>query len=184
MSFIKLVFRPLFHFFTLYLTNYFFSYVPIRIIRKIWLRFFMHSKIGKKTYIDMGCYYMCPFKLSVGNYTHINRECFLDCRGSIEIGNRVSISHRVNLVTGSHDINSSANDYISKPIKIEDYVFIGFGATILQGVTIGKGAVICAGACVTKNVAPYAVVGGIPAKVIRNRRHELNYKCNPHTFFC
>lgn len=183
MSLIKLLFRPLFHFFTLYLTNYFFSYVPIRIIRKIWLRFFMQSKIGKKTYIDMGCYYMSPWKLSVGNYTHINRSCFLDCRGGISIGNSVSISHKVNLVTGSHDINSSGNDYISKPIKIEDYVFIGFGATVLQGVTVGKGAVICAGACLTKDAEPFGIYAGVPAKKIGTRNTGLSYRCNPHTFF-
>ena len=184
MNILKYIFRPFFHFITLFLTNCVISIVPIRLIRIIWLKYLMRAKIGKKTYIDLKCYFLQPWKLKVGSFSHINRECFLDSRGSITIGDSVSISHRVNLVTGSHDINSKDMKYILAPIVIEDYVFIGVSATVLQGVTIGKGAVVCAGACVTKDVKPYSIVAGIPAKEIGTRNNDLGYKCNPETFFC
>lgn len=132
----------------------------------------------------MGCYFMQPWKLKIGDFTHINQGCLLDSRGGIEIGNSVSISHRVNIVSASHDINSRENNYRIKPIRINDYVFVGVGATILQGVEIGTGAVICANACVTKDVLPYTIVAGVPAKKIGERSRDLNYKCNPGTFFC
>ena len=184
MSLIKFLFRPFFHFFSLYLTNYVISYIPIRILRKTWLKLFLRMKIGKKTFIDMGSYYMSPWNIEVGNYTHINRGCFIDGRGGIKIGNNVSLSHKVSLVTGSHDINSIDNKYVKKEILIDDYVFVGINATILQGVHIGKGAVVCAGACVTKNLEPYGIYGGVPAKKIGERIRDLDYKCDPKTFFC
>ena len=80
-------------------------------------------------------------------------------------------------VTGSHDYKSPNFQGIFKPIVIEDYAWIGVGATILQGVTIGRGAVVCAGAVVTKDVPAYAVVAGVPAKTIGSRPKNLDYEC-------
>ena len=72
-----------------------------------------------------------------------------------------------------------AKDFIGRflPITIEDYVWIGVGAVILQNVHIGKGAVICAGAVVTKDVGDYEIVGGVPAKKIGERTEDLDYRC-------
>lgn len=63
------------------------------------------------------------------------------------------------------------------PIFIDDYVWIGVGAIVLQGVKIGKGAVIAAGSVVTKDIEPYSIVAGVPAKVIGKRNPDLDYKC-------
>lgn len=109
-------------------------------------------------------YIMNANRIKIGDFSHINRGCVLDARGKIEIGNNVSVSHNVNIMTGSHDIKSSCFIGVFKPIKIEDYAFIGVGATILQGVRIGKGAVVCAGAVVTNDVDDFDIVAGIPAK--------------------
>jgi maltose O-acetyltransferase len=74
-----------------------------------------------------------------------------------------------------HDIDDPNFAEVSGPVRIEDYVAIGTRVTILPGVTIGNGGVIASGAVVVKNVAPYAVVGGVPAVFIRNRSKDLRY---------
>jgi len=80
-------------------------------------------------------------------------------------------------------MNSPKFEYNPRPIVIEDYVWIGVGATILPGVKLGKGAVVAAGAVVTKDVSPFSVVAGIPAKQIALRPDNLNYKCNANGLF-
>ena len=65
-----------------------------------------------------------------------------------------------------------------RPIYIDDYVWVGVGATILQNVTIGEGAVVCAGAVVNKNVGAYEIVAGVPAKKIGERKRDLRYHCH------
>ena len=95
----------------------------------------------------------------------------------------VSISHYVRIVTGSHDVQSSHFDYKGAPVVIHDFAWVGIGAMILQGVTIGKGAVVCAGAVVTKDVPDFAIVAGIPAKVVGTRNNALDYICRPQELF-
>jgi acetyltransferase-like isoleucine patch superfamily enzyme len=133
------------------------------------------AKIGEKTRIDMNVIIQDPYKLKIGNHTHINRQCTMDSRGHITIGNNVSISQRVGIITGSHNLDSSDFDYLKRPVVVEDYAWIGFGAIILGGATIHEGAVVCAGAVVTKDVDPYTVVAGVPAKKIRERARGLRY---------
>lgn len=159
-----------------YLVNDILPHIPFWNIRK-WFLKRIGVKIGKKAFIMKRCYLMAPKKINIGECTDINRGCFLDGRGGISIGNNVSISHEVKIVTGSHDIDS--NNFYSQyfPITIKDYAWLGVGCTILQGVTIGTGAVVCAGAVVTHDVKPYEVVGGIPARHIKNRNSDLDYHC-------
>ena len=106
-------------------------------------------------------------KLIVGNNTRIN-GAHIDASTLIEIGNNVRISpYTVIMDSDFHDIKDHFANGVSKPIKIEDNVWIATRATILKGVTIGKGSVIASGAVVTHDVPPNCVVGGIPAKIIR-----------------
>lgn len=171
-----------FYLFLLYLTNRLITYIPICTLRKNWYRLF-GMKIGFGSQIDMGQYILSPFKIRIGRTSHINQGCIIDGREGIYIGNNVSISHRCSLMTGSHDINSKNFSYKGGPIIIGDNVFIGVNSIILPGVTIGKGAVICAGACITKNVPEYGIVAGIPAKIIGTRRNDLDYSCKPDHWF-
>lgn len=120
---------------------------------------------------------MEPGRISIGSHSHINRGCLLDGRGGLTIGNSVSVSHQVSLITGSHDKDSSDFREIDLPIVIGDYAWIGANATVLQNVTIGQGAIICAGAVVVKDVPEYAIVGGVPARVIGKRSKDLDYEC-------
>lgn len=159
-----------------YIPNDILPHIPFWNIRKSILKS-IGVKIGKKSFIMKRCYFMSPRHISIGNYTDINRGCFLDGRGGISIGDNVSISHEVRIVTGGHDINSHSFSAKYLPITIKDYAWLGVGCTILQGVTVGKGAVVCAGAVVTHDVADFEVVGGVPAKHIKYRNNDLDYHC-------
>lgn len=163
--------------FLLYLMNNIVAHIPWVKFRNVVYRR-MDMSIGKNTIINMGQLIIHPQGISIGNNSNINRGCILDGRGTLIIGNSVSISHRVMILSGSHQMNSHnfSGEYL--PISIDDYVWIGAGAIILNNVHIGEGAVVAAGAVVTKDVAPYSMVGGIPAKKIGSRSKNLNYKCS------
>ena len=111
-------------------------------------------------------------QLSIGNYTFINMGCHFGCPkpGRIIIGDYVQIGPRCLFTIVNHSL--TVNEYGTHPVTIEDivienYVWIAANVTILPGVTIGEGSVIAAGAVVTKNVEPYTLVGGVPARVIK-----------------
>ncbi len=126
-------------------------------------------KIGNGSTIHMGATLYTLGNLAIGEDTIIGESATLDARGSIHIGNHVDIASEVMIYTSEHDINDPEFKAHSAKVVIEDYVFIGPRAIILPGVTIGRGAVVGAGAVVTKDVAPFAVVGGVPAKQIAER---------------
>jgi len=86
-------------------------------------------------------------------------------------------------MSATHDINSKDFSACGGKISISDFCFIGIGATVLSNVKIGKGAVVCAGAVVTKDVPDFAVVAGIPAKVIKERNRNIDYECKPDRWF-
>ena len=160
----------------MYVCNYLIANFPVWWVRRFYYKL-CGVKMGKGVKIDMGAYMMAPRRLVIGEFTHCNRGCLIDARGGIKIGNSVSISHRVVLMTGSHDMDSVNFLGRFKPIVVADYVWLGVGAIILQGVHVGEGAVVAAGAVVTKDVPPFTVVGGIPARVIGRRQRELSYRC-------
>lgn len=106
--------------------------------------------------------------ISIGKNVFINHACsFLDL-GGITIEDHVLIGPKVNLITENHPINpSERQNLLLKPIHIKRNAWIGAGATILPGVTIGENAVVAAGAVVSKDVADNTIVGGVPAKLIK-----------------
>ena len=87
------------------------------------------------------------------------------------------------LITSNHLKDDPYFGVEDKPITIEDYAWVGSRATVLPGVTIGRGAVVAAGAVVTKDVPAYAVVGGVPAKVIGERAKDLRYNLSFQPWF-
>jgi acetyltransferase-like isoleucine patch superfamily enzyme len=104
-------------------------------------------------------------KLTLGQ-GYINNNVTIDCFNSITIGNRVVISKGVT-IRDSDNYSINRNKDISSPITIEDHVLVGLNVTILKGVTIESAAVVAAGAVVTTNVPKNALVGGVPARVIK-----------------
>ena len=106
--------------------------------------------------------------ITIGKDVFINSGCHFQDQGGITIGDGSLIGHNVVLATINHDLSPLKNrENHYAPIVIEDHVWVGSNATILQGVTIGRWSVVAAGAVVTKDVLPFTVVGGVPAKVIR-----------------
>ena len=159
-----------------YFLNSIVRHIAIRAIRNLLYRF-IGIEIGVGSVIDRKSYFLAPRRLSIGEYTHINKDCIIDARGGLIIGNNVSISHRVNIMSGSHDVHSNDFHGAYYPISIGDYAWLGVSCTILQNVKIGRGAVVCAGAVVTHDIEPFSIVAGIPAKKIGERNKDLNYKC-------
>jgi acetyltransferase-like isoleucine patch superfamily enzyme len=113
----------------------------------------------------------------LGHHSVVGDHARLDGRRGITIGNNVDVSSEVKIFTLEHDIESPTFDVKGGPVVIEDWVYIGTAAIILPGVTIGEGAVVCSGAVVTKNVEPWTMVGGVPAKFIK-KRPQVKYVQN------
>ncbi len=110
----------------------------------------------------------CGKNITLGKNVFINACCKFQDQGGIIIGNNVLIGHNVTLATLNHDERPDKRQYIyPKPIKIGNNVWIGSNATILQGITIGDGAIIGANSVVTKDVPENTIVAGVPAKVLR-----------------
>ena len=141
------------------------------------LREIMERLIGKQ--VDDTFRLFPPFytdfgkNIKIGKNVFINSGCHFQDQGGITIGNDVLIGHNVVLATINHDLAPSQNRKNHyAPVTISNNVWIGSNATILPGVTIGEWAVVAAGAVVTKNVEPYTVVGGNPAKLIKTVERE------------
>lgn len=111
----------------------------------------------------------CGKNLTIGRHVFLNSGCKFQDQGGITIGDGTQIGHNVVLATLNHCLDPAhRKDVIPAPVHIGRDVWIGANAVILPGVTIGDGAVIAAGAVVTKDVPENTVAGGVPAKVIKS----------------
>lgn len=162
----------------------FIGYVPFHHKRRFWYRLF-GIKIGKGSTIHMFASFYNPKNIKIGNDTIIGEWAVLDGRADLIIGNHVDIASNVMIYNAEHDVHSK--DFTKarlEKVVIDDYVFIGPRAIILPGITLGRGAVVGAGAVVTKDVPPLTIVGGVPAKEIGMREEEsLNYKLGRAAWF-
>ena len=150
--------------------------VPFHCFRRFFYRL-AGIKIGKGSTIHTSARFYDPRNICIGEDSIIGEGVVLDGRDLLTIGNHVDIASEVMIYNSEHNVNDENFVANNSPVKIEDYVFIGPRVIILAGVIVGRGAVVGAGAVVTKDVPPYAIVGGVPAKIIGERRNkDLHYK--------
>lgn len=152
------------------------GFIPSHSFRRFFYRL-SGVRIGKGSTIHMNATFYDPKNVTVGDDTIIGEKAVLDGRTTLKIGNHVDIASEVMIYNSQHDINDENFGATYGEVVIEDYVFIGPRSIILPGVKIGQGAIVAAGCVVTKDVPPYAIMGGVPAKVIGERKLKtLKYK--------
>ncbi|MDQ5954195.1 MAG: hypothetical protein QG583_123 [Patescibacteria group bacterium] len=140
--------------------------------------------IGSGSTIHMGARFYQPANIAIGKDTIIGEGVVLDGRANLIIGDHVAMATEVMIYNAEHDIHSQSFGALSGDVRIEDYVFIGPRAIILPGVTLKKGAVVAAGAVVTKDVEDYTIVGGIPAiKIGERKERDFSYKLGRSAWF-
>ena len=156
--------------------NVFIGGLPSRRLRK-WYLYAYLSKFASSANIQRNCRFLNGRKVSVGDNSVINFGTFIDGRQfDVTIKANVSIGPEAAILTLGHDTHSADFLAVGGPVTIENRAWIGFRAIILPGVTIGEGAVVAAGAVVSRDVAPFTVVAGVPAKVVGERSSDLRYE--------
>lgn len=159
-----------------YLFNQWITWIPFHKIRLFILRRLL-KKVGGATNFLMGVEIRTGRNIEIGKNSVVNARVLLDGRGGrLLIGDNVDIAQEVNIWTLEHDCHSDFHKAQGADVVIEDFAWIASRVTILPGVRIGRGAVVASGSVVTKDVEPMAIVGGIPAKKIGERRSQLKYQ--------
>lgn len=148
---------------------------PVGIARQAYLKMYLGG-MGGGTFVQMGCRFLNGRKVHLGERNVINFGCLFDGRKfHIRTGNDVSIGPEATILTLGHDPQSPDFAERGADVVIGDRVWIGYGALILPGVTLGEGVVVGAAAVVTKNVPAYAIVAGNPARQVGERNQTLRY---------
>lgn len=137
-----------------------------------WRRFLLRlfgAKVGCQTHIYNSAIIYMPWNLTIGDQSSIGEWALIYNLGPITIGNRTTISQRVHLCAGTHDYTDPALPLLKPPIVIKDQAWICADAFVGPNVTVGEGAIVGARAVVSKDVEPWAIMAGNPAKFIRRR---------------
>lgn len=152
------------------------GHLPSRTLRHAFLRGWL-GRMGRGTGVQLGCRFYNGRRVHLGERNVINHGCLLDGRHyAIRTGSDVSIGPEASILTLGHDPQSPQFADRGGEVVIGDRVWIAYRAIILPGVTIGEGAVIAAGAVVTKDVEPFAIMAGSPARKVGERNRSLDYR--------
>ena len=133
------------------------------------------AKVGKGVTFYPGIKINPAINLSIGNYVDLAWGVIITTKGGVEIGDRALIGYRTQIISANHVIPENKGSifgagHIAKKVIIKKDVWIGANCIITSGVTIGEGSVVAAGSVVTKDVTPFTIVGGVPAKIIKERK--------------
>ena len=141
------------------------------------------AEVGKNVVFHFRTEIRGIHKLKIGKGTIVGDNALLAAQRGLTIGENVNISSNVSIYSGAHDHRDPyfrSTPQTTRPITIGNRVWLGSNVIILTGVNIGEGAVCCAGCVVTKDVEPYSVVAGIPAKKVNERPRDLRYEFTGH----
>lgn len=162
-----------------YLYNYICSYVPCHIFRLFMLEHLVGVKLGRGVFIHLGAFFAGA--IAIGDDTVIGRDVHI--LGNVTIGAHSSISAETYMVASGHDKNDANFKGVNSHIIIDDYVWTGTRAMILMGTHIYTGGVLGAASVLTKDIPPFEVYAGVPAKKIGERTHNLNYELKYFPWF-
>jgi len=140
-------------------------------------------EIDRSATLQGGVRFFHVGRLKVGRGSLVNRGTYLDNRAGLSIGANVSIAHDARIYSLGHEVHGGGFAVRGKPVAIEDYAVLFAGAMVMPGVTVGRGAVVMAGAVVTKNVPPMRIVGGNPAVDLGPREGEPAYTLGRRYWF-
>lgn len=161
------------------LLNELVCHIPVWTIRKAIYMFF-GMKIGKCSRIGINTKVISPNKIIIGTRSIINEECYLDGRGGLIIGNDCSISFRTTIITASHYGNSDSFSYYENTVQIDNNVWIGANAVVLDGTVLRDYTIIGANSVVKTKTEEKGVYVGNPLKLIKYReivsKYHINYK--------
>lgn len=154
---------------------FFLRRVPVRKVRHAGYRA-MGMRLAQTATVHRGVEFRSPRQIEIGEDSVIGFDVILDGRCGITIGRHVNISSHAAIWTMQHDLRDPNFGAHGRPVVIGDWVWLSFRSTVLPGVTVGEGAVVAAGAVVTRDVPSFAIVAGSPARVVGERSpRELNY---------
>jgi len=165
-----------------YTFNHFVSHIPSFGVRHFYLRHVLGIQIGRGAAVHMGCF-VTGRNIVIGDRTVINRRCHLDGRGGLTIDADAGIGPECYLISLTHDPQDAEFHVMARPLTIGTHVWMGSRVMVLPGVSIHEGAVVGAGSVVTREVAPYTIVAGNPARKIGDRSRDLRYTLQYFTFF-
>lgn len=150
--------------------------LPSRHLRRFYLRGYL-ARFGAGSSVQLGVRFLNGRKVSLGERNVVNFGTLLDGRHfPISTGDDVSIGPEAALLTLGHDPQSPDFHDRGGPIAVGSRAWIAFRAIVLPGVTIGEGAIVAAGAVVARDVPPYAIVAGSPARAVGQRNRDLTYR--------
>ncbi len=138
----------------------------------------MGIRLGNGAVILTECRFAKGRNVIIGEGSVINNHCFIDNRGKITVGRNSSISIGTWILTMGHDIESPEFRAVIKEVSIGSHVWICARCIIQPGVVIGDGAVVLPGTVVCKDVSPFSIVGGVPARIVGSRKLNPNYVLN------
>lgn len=173
---IKKIFLQIFY--IIYLDKLFQSFITILNLAKIKrLEKYSNQKINFVSQGEGGIYIDGNLKnFKISSSSHLKSNTYIECIAGVTIGKYFHTGRDLTILSTNHNYKGTKipydEVYIKKPVIIEDFVWCGIGVKILPGVTVGEGAIIGMGSVVAKDVPPYAIIGGNPAKVIKYRNIE------------
>jgi len=127
------------------------------------------ARVGAHVNIYPSTHLYMPWNVEIGDWTALGEDVFVYSLGKVTIGRSVTISYRSHICAGTHDLNDPTLPLIKPPVHIEDGVFVGTDAFLGPGVRVGRAAVVGARAVVVKDIEPFTIVGGNPARPIGRR---------------